>query len=138
MPTARPNWAVLIAAGALVLSLTSNVLNVVSGGTDKLDKRLSKVEDDLAYKFATRDLLTKDINLVDRALGELKNGKVERDVYEQKQASIDRQIGLLREHVKEVDRSVNQTFSAKDALVTLQARIVELERQIRSPSGSGK
>jgi len=125
------NWAVLISGAAVVISITSNVLGVVSGGTEKLEKRVTKIEEDIAYKFVTRELLAKDIGYVDRTLNDLKNGKVERDVYEQKSASVDRQLSLVRDQVKEVDRSVNQTFSAKDALITLQNRIVELERQQR-------
>lgn len=125
------NWSVIIAGAAVLISITGNVLGVISGGTEKLEKRVAKIEDDMAYKFVTRDIAAKDISLIDRALTELKGGKVDRDVYEQKSASIDRQLSLVREHVKEVDRSVNQTFSAKDALITLQNRIVELERQIR-------
>ncbi len=125
------NWSVLIAAGAIIFSIGSTVFGVLSGGNEKLEKRVGKIEDDLPWKYVSRELLAKDVDYVKAALIELKRSKTEQEVYDQKVASLERQVSLLRERLKDLDHSVNQTFNARDALAAIQSRILELERTTR-------
>ena len=131
--TSGTNWSVIIAAGALVLALASNVLSVVSGGTEKLEKRVSQIESDLAWKFASKEIVAKDIGFIDRQITELKTSKTDRAVYDQEIATLRRIQEVQRGRLRDLDHSVNQTFNARDALSALQARILELER-----AGRGK
>ena len=125
------NWAYIIAGGALFFSVASTVISQVSGGTEKLEKRSSKIEDDLAWKYTAREFVAKDIQFIDRNIVDLKTHKVDRDVYEQKIASVDRQFVILREHIKELERINVQTVNTRDIWAALQARILELERITR-------
>lgn len=129
--TINTNWSVLIAAGALILAIAGNVFGVLSGGTEKIEKRVSQIENDLPWKYVSKEVLAKDIDYLRGAVAKLERSKTEQDVYEQKVTSIERQLSLLRERLKDLDHSVNQTFNARDAMTALQARILELERATR-------
>lgn len=125
------NWTVIIAGGALFLTVANSVLGAVFGGSEKIEKRVSKIEDDLPWKYVSKEVLAKDIDYLRGAVSKLERSKTEQDVYEQKVVSLDRQLSLLRERLKDLDHSVNQTFNAKDALNALQSRLLELERATR-------
>lgn len=125
------NWSLIIAGGAVIITLVANLLSFITGGNEKLEKRVGNIEQDLAWKFVSKEIAAKDIGFIERNITELKTSKVDRDVYEMQVTSYTRQISILREHLKELDRSVNQTFNARDAMAALQARILELERATR-------
>lgn len=132
----RTNWAVIIAGGALGLTLIMNVLGYAGRDTERLDKRLTQVENDLTWKYVTKEYISRDLVFLNRILDELKKEKLDTDVYDQKIPSIERQIVLLRERQQELDRSVNQAFNARDAFASIQQRMLEIERQARTTKPS--
>lgn len=127
------NWLSLsIAGGAVLITLVGNLLSFITGGNDKLEKRVTQIESDLTWKYVTKEFAAKDMGFIDRTITEIKSGKVDKDIYEQKVVSTDRSLTLLRDHLKEMDRSINQTFNARDAFAGLQSRLLELERATRT------
>lgn len=125
------NWAYIIAGSALFFSVASTVIGQVSGGTEKLEKRVGAIEDALNWKYVSKEFAAKDFVLIDRALTDLKISKVDRDVWEMKTTSTDRQLTILRDHIKDIERANNQTFNTRDAFAALQSRLLELERAVR-------
>lgn len=125
------NWGYIFGGAAVGLTVILNILGYFTSGTEKLEKRVNTIEQDLAWKYVNKELAAKDIGFIERTLADLKSGKVDRNVYDMKAASVDRQLALLRDHYKDLDRSINQTFNARDALTALQSRILELERAAR-------
>lgn len=127
------NWTILIAGAALLLTFASGIWGLINpkGDTERIEKRVTAIEDALSWKYVNRDFLQKDVNFFTSAISELKAGKTDRDVYEQKVVSIENSLRILRERVRDLDHSVNVTYSAKDALQQLQSRISDLERAIR-------
>lgn len=101
------NWTVLIAGGALFFSLGNTVIGALIGGTDKLDKRVAKIEEDLTWKYLSKEIAGKDFAYVNAALADLKLNKVDRDIYEQKLQSLERVLGFQRERIMDLDRRVN-------------------------------
>lgn len=98
------NWSVLIAGGALFLTIASSVLNAVIGGTDKLEKRVGQIENDLTWKYVSKEIAAKDFGFISMAIGDLKAGKVDRDVYEQRLTALERMINFQRERILELER----------------------------------
>lgn len=135
MPAARsgPDWTILIAGAALLLTFASGLWGLINPqrDTERMEKRLSAVENDLAWKYVNKELLAKDVDVVKRDLLELKMHKVDKEVYEQKIQGSDKRFEWLLGRVNEMDRSVNQTFNARDAYNNMQTRILELERTLR-------
>lgn len=131
--TIETNWTVLIAGAALFLTTAGGIWSLVNpkGDTERLEKRIQTVEDALAWKFVSKELLAKDIEFLRLQILDLRGGKTEKDVYEQKVGQLDNSLRILRERLKDLDHSVNVTYSAKDALQQLQTRIGELERSAR-------
>lgn len=132
MAAGKTDWSVIIAGCALAFAAISGGFSFLTGGNDKLEKRVTVIEETMTWKYITKEVAAKDIVYIERALADLKVSKTDKDIYDQKVASLERQIGLLRERLKDLDHSVNQTFNAKDALATIQSRILELERAGRS------
>lgn len=132
--TIQTNWTVLIAGAALFLTTAGGIWSLVNpkGDTERLEKRIQVVEDALQWKFVSKELLAKDIEFVRIQLLDLKGSKTDKDIYDQKTASLERQITLLRDRLKDLDHSVNQTFNTRDALAGIHSRILELERAGRS------
>jgi hypothetical protein len=133
MPRANggTNWGYIFAGSAVALTVIVNLLGWLTSGNEKLEKRVNTIEDALTWKYVSKELAAKDFGFIDRTLNDLKANKTDRDIYEQRSASIDRQMAILREHLKEIDRANTQTFNARDAFQTLQARMLELERATR-------
>lgn len=129
------NWGWIFGGGAIALTVITNLLSFLTGGTEKLEKRVSKIEDDLNWKYINKDFVAKDINFIDRALTELKNNKVDRDLYEQKMVSHERQLSILRENLKALEETTTQTYNVRDALSSIASRILELERADRTTRG---
>lgn len=129
-----PNWSILIAGSAMLITFAGGLWSLVNPqrDTEKIEKRLSVLEETLSWKYVTKESALKDLTLIDRAITELKASKTDKDIYEQKSTSVDRQISLLRERQKDLDHSVNQTFNARDALNSIATRLLELERAGRN------
>ena len=127
------NWSILIAGAALFLTFAGGIWSIVNpkGDTERIEKRLAVIEDALQWKYPSKELLAKDIEVIRQTLKDLKTDKVDKDVYEQKTSSMDNSIRINRERTKDLEHSVNITYSAKDALQQLQLRIGELERALR-------
>jgi hypothetical protein len=96
-----------------------------------MEKRLSAVESDLTWKYVNRDLLAKDIASLQRDLLDLKSSKVDKDVYDLRSQMVDRSLTIQRGRIVELDKSVNQTYSAKDVLQAMQIRLGDLEKALR-------
>jgi EAL domain-containing protein (putative c-di-GMP-specific phosphodiesterase class I) len=138
------NWSLVIAGTALFITFAGGIWSLINpkgdterlekqfqAATDVLGKRIQVVEDALQWKYPSKELLAKDVEFVRLAIKELQTHKVDKDVYEQKMSSVDNSLRISRERVKDLEHSVNITYSAKDALQQLQGRLGELERALR-------
>lgn len=134
MPDRGPNWSILIAGSAMIITFAGGLWSLVNPqrDTEKIEKRLAVLEESLSWKYVTKESAIKDLVLIDRSVTELKVTKTDKDIYDQKVTSIDRQISLLRDRLKDLDHSVNQTFNARDALNSIATRLLELERAGRN------
>src|ERR1044072_5568254 len=115
------DWSILIAGAALTLTFAGGIWSLVNpkGDTERIEKRLQIIEDALQWKYPSKELLAKDIEYLRAAASQLEKNKIDRDVYEQKMSSIDNSIRIQRERTKDLEHSVNITYSAKDALLQL-------------------
>lgn len=105
MPQQRgTNWTVMIAGGALVLSFGSTVINALINSSDKLEKRVGQLEQDLTWKYLSKEVAAKDLNFINQSLLDLKIGKTDKDVYEQRMAQLERMIVFQRERILELER----------------------------------
>lgn len=105
MPVQRgTNWSVLIAGIALFLTIAGSVLNAIIGGTDKLEKRVGQIENDLTWKYVSKEVAAKDLGYITYAITELKSGKVDKDVYEQRMTALERMVVFQRERILELER----------------------------------
>lgn len=100
------NWSVLIAAGALFLTIAGSILNALTGGTEKLDKRVGQIENDLTWKYVSKELAAKDIGFITAAIADLKTQKVDKDIHDQKIISLERTIQFQRERILELERKL--------------------------------
>lgn len=104
------NWTVIIAGGALFFSLGNTVIGALLGGTDKLDKRVGVIENDLTWKYLSKEIAAKDLGYINAALHDLKVEKVDRDVYEQKMQTIERILGFQRERIMELEKRLTKSL----------------------------
>lgn len=98
------NWTVIIAGGALFFSLGNTIISSLLGGTDKLDKRVTQIENDLTWKYLSKEIAGKDLGYINAALHDLKVEKIDKDVYEQKIVTLERIMAFQRERIMELER----------------------------------
>ena len=135
MPAARsgPDWSILIAGSALAITFAGGLWTLVNPqrDTERLEKRVAVLEDSLTWKYVSKELLLKDMSYIDRSLITLKTEKIDKDVYEQRMSTSDKRFEWLLGKIQDIDRSVNQTFNARDAYNNMQNRVLELEKALR-------
>lgn len=98
------NWSVLIAGSALFLTIAGSVVNAVIGGTDKLDKRVGQIENDLTWKYVNKEVAAKDFGFIAQAISDLKGGKVDKDIHEQRLTALEKMVVFQRERILELER----------------------------------
>lgn len=81
--------------------------------------------------YESKELAKKDIDRLSAEVSRLRANKVQRDLYEQQLATLQRILGYQRESISKLRAQVTVTWSARDALQSLQQRISELEKAAR-------
>lgn len=109
MPANRggTNWSVLISGGALLVAVGVPAINALTGGTEKLEKRVATIEDALTWKYVSKELAAKDLTYTERTLTDLKSSKVDRDVYDMLVANHERRLNFLRDAIRELEKARN-------------------------------
>lgn len=117
-------WVIVIAGLGVVMSLgngfwsLANPRGDIKELKDDVGKQFAKIENDLKWQFASKDLV---------------NGKV--DSIKEENLTYRRGLELLISRIEtkanSLDVEIHGTYSPKDALAQLNARIAELERAMR-------
>ena len=85
---------------------------------DDVGKQFAKIENDLKWQFASKDLVN----------GKIDSIKEENTTY---RLGMERLIGRIETKANTLDVEIHGTYSPKDAIAQIQARIIELERVMR-------
>ena len=83
---------------------------------DDVNKQFAKIENDLKWSFASKDLVN----------GKVDSIKEENLTYRRGMEMI---IGRIENKANAIDTEIHGTYSPKDAIASIQARIIELERR---------
>src|ERR1035437_3057498 len=114
-------WVIVIAGLGVVMSLgngfwsLANPRGDIKELKDDMSKQFAKIENDLKWQFASKDLVN----------GKIDSIKEENVTY---RLGMERLIGRIETKANSLDVEIHGTYSPKDALAQLQARIIELER----------
>src|ERR1017187_5416624 len=115
-------WVIVIAGLGVVMSLgngfwsLANPRGDIKELKDDNEKHFAKLENDLKWQFASKDLVN----------GKIESIKEEGTTY---RLGMERLIGRIEVKANALDSEIHGTYSPKDAIASIQARIIELERR---------
>jgi hypothetical protein len=117
-------WVIVIAGLGVVMSLgngfwsLANPRGDIKELKDDVGKQFAKIENDLKWQFASKDLVN----------GKIDSIKEENTTYRRGMEAL---ILRIETKANTLDVEIHGTYSPKDAIAQIQARIIELERVIR-------
>lgn len=122
------------AYAAVAIAFASGMWSLINPRGDIAD-----IKRDFAL-YATKELQKQDVEHLNSELRRLErdheklhSSSVTSTFFTWRTDQLEKQLNILRERVMKLDETVNVTYSAKDALQTMQNRITELERAARGP-----
>jgi hypothetical protein len=102
------NWGYIFAGSAVALTVIVNLLGWLTSGNEKLEKRVSAIEDALTWKYVSKELAQKDLAYTAAAVADLKTSKVDRDVYDLTLANHERRLNFLRDAIRELEKAARK------------------------------
>ena len=117
-------WVIVIAGLGVVMSLgngfwsLANPRGDIKELKDDNEKHFAKLENDLKWQFASKDLVN----------GKIDSIKEESTTY---RLGMERLIGRIEVKANALDSEIHGVYSPKDQFTQLNARLIELERAMR-------
>ena len=117
-------WVIVIAGLGVVMSLgngfwsLANPRGDIKELKDDNEKHFAKLENDLKWQFASKDLVN----------GKIDSIKEEGVTY---RLGMERLIGRIETKANSLDSEIHGVYSPKDQFTQLNARLIELERAMR-------